>query len=68
MSGGLQTAVADARRDHVLGLDADITRRDFLNGCLLAGGAWAANVAPGELLQSTPEPGAMSWGGNSDDV
>lgn len=41
----------DSREDKLLGMDQDITRRDFLNATLLAsGGALLASVSPAQLL------------------
>lgn len=52
------------RLDDALGLNASITRRDFLNGTLLSLiGVWAAHRSPMEVLAQSPR-----WGGNTQDV
>jgi spermidine dehydrogenase len=53
-----------SREDRTLGLDADITRRDFLNSTLLASGALLLNPAsPAQLLAQQ----SSSTGSTSDD-
>src|SRR5579872_5726987 len=46
-----------SRVDKVLGLDRDITRRDFLNASLVAsGGALLSSLSPAQLLAQTQKP------------
>ena len=56
----------DRLRDHDLGMDRDITRRDFLNGIAvgaggLAAGLWLPGMRPGMLPGSLPD---MPWPGS----
>ena len=45
-----------SRVDNALGMDAPISRRDFLNSTLIASGALLTSRAPAELLsQAIPE-------------
>ena len=43
------------RADESLGLNASISRRDFLNGALLASGGRLLNLSPLELLAQTDD-------------
>lgn len=59
-------------RDRALGLETNITRRDFLNGVLLGvGGLCAVHLSPLQQLTHA-QPRALrprsSWGGNTTDV
>jgi spermidine dehydrogenase len=54
----------DSRDDKVLGLDGDITRRDFLNSTLLAsGGALLHSISPAQMLAQR----AADAGGQAND-
>ncbi len=63
--------MTDDRHDKTLGMQRDITRRDFLNSALLAsGGALLTAVSPAELLRAqtaakgtTPDPASDDWTG-----
>ncbi len=51
-------------RDKILGLDEPITRRDFLDGALMAsGGMLLAAACPFPLGAQTPGAGATAWAG-----
>jgi spermidine dehydrogenase len=56
--------------DEALGLGAQISRRDFLNGTLLSAGAiWSADLSPMALFHQAPETRAGEhWSGNTGDV
>jgi spermidine dehydrogenase len=55
-----------ARADDPLGLNAPISRRDFLNGALLASGGLLLNLSPLELLAQTQAEDFNGYGGVGD--
>ncbi len=62
------TSRLEKRRDHALGMESGITRRDFLNASLLASGALLLNpISPAELLAMTgAEDDWTGYGGIGD--
>lgn len=60
-----RSAGGDCRTDRMLGLDQEITRRDFLNSTLLGSGALLLNpLSPAQLLQTAAAPvAADEWTG-----
>jgi spermidine dehydrogenase len=52
--------VSASARDHALGLDARITRRDFLDGALVALGALSLGASVGNAGAGTPYPPALT--------
>jgi hypothetical protein len=65
-SSGHSSASQNSPSDRALGLDRDITRRDFLNSTLLASGGLLLNAAsPAELLaqQAGAIPAENDWTG-----
>jgi spermidine dehydrogenase len=63
---GHSSASQNSLSDRALGLDRDITRRDFLNSTLLASGGLLLNAAsPAELLaqQAAAKPARDDWTG-----
>src|SRR5437588_6691386 len=65
-SSGHSSASQNSPSDRSLGLDRDITRRDFLNSTLLASGGLLLNAAsPAELLaqQAGAIPAENDWTG-----
>jgi spermidine dehydrogenase len=61
---------ADEKFDEELGVNSTITRRDFLNGALISGGAmWASQLSPLQSVHGAQATTASSsWGGNTQDV
>jgi spermidine dehydrogenase len=56
----------NTKLDDALGMNATITRRDFLNGVLLSAGAlWATDLSPMALAAGGGSP---RWSGNTADV
>jgi spermidine dehydrogenase len=65
-NSGHSSASQNSSSDRALGLDRDITRRDFLNSTLLASGGLLLNSAsPAQLLaqQSAEKPAEDDWTG-----
>ncbi|MFN2530914.1 MAG: FAD-dependent oxidoreductase [Pyrinomonadaceae bacterium] len=63
----------DSKQDDLLGLNAPIRRRDFLNGALIsAGGLWATHLSPVQLFsqskQSMIHSAQSTWGGNTQET
>jgi spermidine dehydrogenase len=60
------------KSDSALGMNASISRRDFLNGVLLSSaGLWTASRAPGGLFgagRGRSNDGRSGWGGNTPEV
>ena len=49
--------------DKILGLDQSISRRDFLEGALVASAGLAVTSSPLELLAQADAPGGEAWAG-----
>ncbi len=64
---GRGNSISCSHSDKTLGLDQNITRRDFMNSTLLAsGGVLLGSVTPAQLMAQNPaknSPGADDWTG-----